>query len=128
MQYKLLLIIAIILLCILMSCAKNSLVTEDKLIGVWKELNLNHGQSKVSKGVRISKKDFRLFKEEIVFQSNQETDFSLDSSGCFIHLKQDSRDEQNLNYTCEVNSFQLPIKMHASTLLIGNRVFKRYRR
>ena len=126
MQSKIILIL-LLSIATLVSCETEMIVTEQNLLGIWKEIESNNIKPKESRGILISKMNSGLYEEEIVIlNNNHELNYSIFSDGCFISLKGAKKNEQNLTYTCLSGEVEHSIKMFSKKLSIGKRRFKRY--
>lgn len=120
---------AIILLglILLVSCESKKEITEQSLLGMWKEIGPSSSKTDESKGILISKMESGLYEEEIVILTNtDENNYSIYSDGCFVRLELNKRKEQTLNYLCLGSESENKINLTGKKLIIGNRIFVKH--
>jgi len=120
-------IISIILfgLILIIGCENKKEITEQNLLGVWKERGAFNETTNEVKGILISKMDSGLYEEEITIRKS-ESNFSVFSNGCFIRLRTNEKKEQSLSYLCISGEFEHTINMTSRKLTIGNKIFEKY--
>ena len=107
------------------SCENEMQVSEQNLLGMWKEVDSDNKKANEPNGILISEMKSGLYVEDIIIVKNNR-EFVCLSDGCFIELKQDKSKEQRLKFTCLSGELEHQVNLTSNKLIIGKRRFKKY--